>query len=123
MHIDEPVPITLEAWPDGTRYRFDRCEYDECADRLRLTYGAPSAACARLTPEGHVVRVGATDPVLCGLVLTDVRRRLARDGRIDVTLGSLQHVSLGAADIAALLTGQVARRTNRFARTATLQEA
>ena len=119
----DEVHLTLEVWPDGSRYRFDRCSYDEATDRLQLTYGPPGAASVHVTPEGHLMRVSVPDNVLCGLVVTEVRARLARDGRISITLGPLQLATLGAADVAELLTRGVPRRTNRFARTGRLELA
>lgn len=103
--------------PDGTGgFSFDAVEYDEAEDRLRLTKGPPTAAAADLSPEGHVIRTAAPDGVICGLTLTDVRRRLVRDGGIQVTLAAGQSVWLGAGDIAHLLTPR--RRSRRFSRAA-----
>jgi hypothetical protein len=98
-------------------FAFDHAEYDEHTDRLRLEAGPPTASGASLTPEGHVLRIGAPEGHLCGLVLTDVRRRLMRHGHVKVTLGAGQHVSLGAGELAHLLTAR-ARPTGRFRRPA-----
>lgn len=123
MVTQEPGRIAIEVWPDGTRYRFDRCEYDERTDRLRLSFGGPTATTLEMTPEGHFLRIAVPDPVLVGLVITDVRHRLARDGRINITFGPLELATLTAADVAQLLTRPVARRTNRFARAVPVEHA
>lgn len=104
--------------PDGAGgFSFDAVEYDEAEDRLRLTKGPPTAAAAAdLSPEGHVIRTAAPDGVICGLTLTEVRRRLVRDGGVQVTLAAGQTVWLGAGDIAHLLTPR--RRSRRFSRAA-----
>jgi hypothetical protein len=106
-------------WPRGDRFAFDDAEYDETSDRLRLTCGPPTVASAELTPEGHVVRVSALDGDICGLVLVDVHDRLERHGRLSVTLGPNQHVTLSAEDIVSLISRAVVRqRTRRFSRAA-----
>ena len=115
--------MEIEAWPSGNTYRFDECEYDERTDRLYLRYGPPTAATAQFTPEGHLVNIGVPDPILCGVVLMGVTQRLETEGRITLTLGPLDLVTLGAEDVAALLTRRNGRRTNRFVRTEALRAA
>ena len=128
MH-DQPMPtiLTLERedavvalWtvPETGSFRFDFAEYDEASDRLRLTSGPPAAAWTERTPEGHMMRVSVPDGRINELVLVEVRRRLMRDGRIEVTLGPGQHASLGVEDVAHLLTRRASERTGRFARSA-----
>lgn len=77
--------LVLRAAGGSGTLGFDRAEYDERQDRLRLSRRPVCAASTELTPEGHVLRVSAPDGVVCDVVLTDVRRRLVRDGCVEVT--------------------------------------
>ena len=99
-----PAVLSLTSWPSGARYWFDHADYDVATDRLHLAYGPRSTTCAYPTPEGHVVRLAGED--VCGLVVTDVRRRLARRGRIDLTLQDNERLSLSVADVAEALTSR-----------------
>lgn len=108
--------LTLEARPRGGHYSFDHAEYDEARDQLRLTLGPPTAAIAQPTPEGDVVRIAAPDAYLCGLVVNGLRRRLERDGAVEVVIGPNERVSIGEADVALALGVQGVRRTGRFDR-------
>lgn len=111
------TPAATIGLPEGAGgFSFDAVEYDEAQDRLRLTKGPPTAAAADLSPEGHVIRTAAPDGAICGLTLTEVRRRLVRDGGVELTLAAGQTVWLGAGDIAHLLTPR--RRSRRFSRAA-----
>jgi hypothetical protein len=119
LQLPLPGPaLVITTWPDNDTYSFDDAEYDVDTDRLRLTVGPPTAACAELTPEGHIVRVAAPDGYVCGLVLTGVHERLERYGHIEVTLGPTQFVSLRIDDLAELLTRATSRRVRRFERAA-----
>lgn len=97
--------LALASWPSGARYWFDRAVYDSGRDSLEMRSGPPTAASAYVTPEGHVVRVAEPDGYLCGIVLTDVRRRLAGRGTIEVTLRELERLSVSVQDVAAALSG------------------
>ena len=101
-----PAVLGLKSWPSGARYWFDHADYDAETDRLHLTFGPPTAARAYPTPEGHVVRVAAHGRDLCGLVITDLHRRLARRGRIDLTLQDNERLSLSVTDVARALTAR-----------------
>ncbi len=98
--------LGLKAWPSGARYWFDRAEYDAETDRLHLAYGPLTAACACPTPEGHVVLLAEPGGYVCGVTVTDVRRRFAHRGRIDLTLPDLERVTLSLSDVAAGLGGR-----------------
>lgn len=98
--------VGLKTWPSGARYWFDRAEYDQKTDRLHLSYGPATAACACPTPEGHVVLVAQPEGYLCGITVTDLQRRFAHRGRIDVTLPDLERVTLSLTDVAAGLSGR-----------------
>lgn len=112
---DEPA-LSLRTEDGATTFSFDEADYDETADRLRLTAGPACAAWTEPTAEGHLLRVSAPEGVMCGLVLTHVRRRLMSDGCIEVTFADDQKVRLQAGEIAHLLTSR--RRSGRFHRTA-----
>jgi hypothetical protein len=100
--------VSVKSWPGNARYWFDHADYDRATDRLHLTCGPPTAAAAYPTPEGHVVRVAEPAGYVCGLVLTDLRRRLARHGRVVVTLQTLERLSLSVEDVAEALTARAA---------------
>lgn len=104
--------LALRTWPSGARYWFDHAHYDAADDRLHLSYGPPTAAIAHPTHEGHVVHIAAPAGYVCGLVVHDVRGRLARRGRIDLTLHDLERVSLSVEDVANALS---ASRTAPYA--------
>jgi hypothetical protein len=116
MVTDDHSAIDVHTWPRDTLYRFDHADYDPSMDRLHLTYGAPCPASARLTPEGHVLRFSVADGRVCGLTLVGVRRRLAEEGRIEVTLGDVELAILTVADLAHVLTRAAQRGTRRFRR-------
>ena len=100
--------LSVQTWPGCERYWFDEATYDDVDDRLALTYGPVSAASAYMTPEGHVVRTAEPEGYLCGLVVHDLRRRLARHGSITITLGNLERLTLTVENVAAALTGHAA---------------
>jgi len=65
---------------------FDDNFYDRDVDVLYLHVGAPSSAVDfDATAEGDHTRYGP-DGSLVGLTILNARRRLARDGKIDLTL-------------------------------------
>ena len=99
-----PAVLGVESWPSGARYWFDHAQYDRDTDRLALTCGPPTAAAVYVTQEGHVVRVAEPDGYVCGIVLTDVQRRLDGRGRVDITLRDLERLSLSVDDVAQALT-------------------
>jgi hypothetical protein len=66
--------------------RFSHADYDEEADYLYLTQGIPLGSADGDTPEGHTLFLDENDRVIC-LLVNGARRRLERDGGIDVTLG------------------------------------
>ena len=98
--------LSVQTWPGCDRYWFEHGDYDEPADTLLLTYGPPTATSAYMTPEGHVVRTAVPGGYVCGLVVNDLRRRLARHGRVSLTLRDLERVELSLEDVAAALTGE-----------------
>ena len=106
--LDGSAVLALTSWPSGHRYWFDHATYDAAADRLHLTSGPPTAASACMTPEGHVVRTAAPGDYVCGLVINDLRRRLARHGRITLTLGDLERLSLSVQDVAEAISARSA---------------
>lgn len=65
--------------------RFDHADYDEAADYLYLTKGAPLGPADSETPEGHTVFLGADDRVTC-LLVNGARWHLDHHGVIEVTL-------------------------------------
>lgn len=114
----DSVVLSLKAWPSGDHYDFSGAAYDADTDRLELTWGPETAASASLSPEGHIIRRAAPDGYFCGVVLTDVRQRLADHGRIELTLGPREFVCLNVADVAHALGESGLRRTGRFERRA-----
>lgn len=104
--LQGPAVLALTSWPSGHRYWFDRADYDASEDRLHLTSGPATAASAYMTPEGHVVRTAAPGGYLCGLTVNDLRRRLARHGRITLTMGDLERLSLSVEDVAEALSAR-----------------
>ena len=110
------MPQALVAQTPASVLLLTGAEYDETRDRLRLTLGEQTAVTAAPTPEGHIVRRAVADGELCGVVITDVRRRLSEEARIEVSLGRDGHLSLCVQDIAALLTRAARGRVRRFAR-------
>ena len=108
MVFEASAVLSMTSWPSGHRYWFDHADYDATSDRLQLTSGPRTAAAAYLTAEGHVVRVAEPDGYLCGLVITDLRRRMAARGRIDLTLRELERLSLSVEDVAEALSARAA---------------
>ncbi len=108
VELQGPAVLALTSWPSGHRYWFDQADYDAVRDRLHLTCGPASAASACMTPEGHVVRTAVPGGYLCGLVVNDLRRRLARHGRVTLTLGDLERLSLSVEDVAEALSTRAA---------------
>ena len=104
--LEGSAVLALKSWPSGHRYWFDRAIYDAATDRLHLTSGPETAAGAYMTPEGHVVRTAVPGGYLCGLVVNDLRRRLTRNGRVTLTLGDLERLSLSVEDVAEALSAQ-----------------
>jgi len=65
---------------------FDQHEYDERGDVLYLSVGDPREASRTIaTPEGHAVDYDESGAVI-GMVLTNVRFFLERDGELTVTI-------------------------------------
>lgn len=65
---------------------FDQHEYDERGDVLYLSVGDPREASRTIaTPEGHAVDYDESGAVI-GMVLTNVRFFLKRDGELTVTV-------------------------------------
>ena len=65
---------------------FDQHEYDERGDVLYLSVGSPREPFRTIaTPEGHAVDYDESGVVI-GMVLTNVRYLLDRDGVLTVTL-------------------------------------
>lgn len=110
----DDAALSLRTEDGSMTFTFDEAHYDEATDRLELSAGPDSAAWTLHTLEGHIVHVSAPERILSGLILTDVRRRLLRDGCVSVTFSEEQRVRLDAGDVAHLLT--VRRRGGRFRR-------
>jgi len=67
---------------------FDHVDYDEDADVLYLSAGAPRPpAGSHGTPEGHNVRYDAVGDVI-GLTIVNAKWLLERDGEIKITIPS-----------------------------------
>ena len=108
MEFRSTAVLSVTSWPSGHRYWFDHGDYDAATDRLHLTSGPPTAASAYVTAEGHVVRVAEPGGYVCGLVICDLRRRMAARGRIDLTLRDLERLSLSMEDVAEALSARAA---------------
>jgi hypothetical protein len=106
LAFESSAVVAVKSWPGNARYWFDHADYDQATDRLQLTCGPATAAAAYVTPEGHVVRVAEPGGYVCGLVLTDLRRRLARHGRVVLTLQTLERLSFSVEDVAEALTAR-----------------
>ena len=106
MEFWSTAVLSVTSWPSGHRYWFDHADYDAASDRLHLTCGPATAASAYMTPEGHVVRTAAPGGYVCGLTVNDLRRRLARHGRVALTLGDLERLSLSVQDVAEALSAR-----------------
>jgi uncharacterized protein YuzE len=66
--------------------QFDHHHYDERGDVLYLNVGEPRPAARGLeTPDGHAIHYDETGAVI-GLTLLNVRRSLAKDGGLTLTL-------------------------------------
>jgi hypothetical protein len=68
--------------------RFDHADYDAANDVLYLHIGEPQSGEGEETPEGHVVRYASGTNRVVGLTLLGVRRALAPDGRLAITVPS-----------------------------------
>lgn len=67
------------------KFEFDDNKYDEQADVLYLSIGAPQIpAETEATPEGHAVDFDADGNVI-GMVIVNLRYLLDRDGEIVIT--------------------------------------
>jgi hypothetical protein len=68
--------------------RFDHADYDADNDVLYLHVGEPRAGDGEETPEGHVVRYVPGTSRVVGLTLLGVRRALAHDGHLAITVST-----------------------------------
>lgn len=76
---------------------FDEHEYDERGDVLYLSIGAPRQPHRTIaTPEGHAIDYDESGAVI-GMVLVNVRRLLARDGMLTLTVPP-EHVTAAAIE-------------------------
>lgn len=65
---------------------FDQHEYDERGDALYLSVGDPREPARTIaTPEGHAIDYDKSGAVI-GMVLTNVRFYLTRDGELTVSV-------------------------------------
>jgi uncharacterized protein YuzE len=73
-------------------YTFDNVSYDAEADVLYLHVGDPStAADFDESPEGHALRFDG-DQNLVGVTLVGVKRLLAQDGKVTITVPKVVRV-------------------------------
>lgn len=77
LPLDEPIAVC--------GVRFTHASYDERADYLYLTRGAPLGSADGDTREGHPVFLDADDRVIC-VIINGARWHLDRDDAIEVTL-------------------------------------
>lgn len=83
-------------------YVFDRVDYDDEHDVLRLGIGEPEPDEGEETPEGHVIHYAAGTQRVVGLTIISPRWHRARAGRLVVTLP--ETVEADPEELAVILT-------------------